>query len=216
MFCSPAGAKYPFFRLQFMDCKVVGHFVMGKSGKFAMKIFYFLKADKKHSWRINVLWKDVNADDRLGMKAPCRLFLFSEEKYKKRKSSEREAQHFIAKIRQKIPNLKVYYTFFHFSSHPFDAWKPSIFSSLANSRAFSLTRALLTCTFSLRKFSNALLSVSYFFGFTLLAPRSLSYDCNIFVCFFSQMGVHGLTENLSNILVWGVLLELFESFMLDF
>ena len=118
MFCSPTRAKYPFFRLQFMDCKVVRHFLMGRSGKFAMKIFYFLKADKKHSWRINVLGKDVNAGDRLGMKVPCRLFLFSEEKYKKRKSSKREPQHVIAKIRQKIPNLKCIILFFIFLAIP--------------------------------------------------------------------------------------------------
>ena len=191
MFCSPTRAKYPFFRLQFMDCKVVRHFLMGRSGKFAMKIFYFLKADKKHSWRINVLGKDVNAGDRLGMKVPCRLFLFSEEKYKKRKSSKRSSACY-CKDTSKKTKSKVYYTFFHFSSHPFDAWKPSIFSSLANSRAFSLTRALLTCTFSLRKFSNhffnALLSVSHFFGFNLLASRPLSYDCNVFLCFFFPNG----------------------------
>ena len=62
------------------DAKVVGHLPLEKSGKFSKTRFYFLKADKKHSCRINVLGKAVNAGDGLGMKFPFQLPLFAEEK----------------------------------------------------------------------------------------------------------------------------------------
>ena len=63
------------------DESVVGHLPLGKSGKSAKAIFYFLKANEKHSWVINVLGKAINAGDGLGMKVPCRLLFFAEEKY---------------------------------------------------------------------------------------------------------------------------------------
>ena len=55
------------------DESIVGHLPLGKSGKFAKTIFYFLKANKKHSCVIKVLGKAINGDDGLGMKVPCRL-----------------------------------------------------------------------------------------------------------------------------------------------
>ena len=63
------------------DESIVGHLPLGKSGKFAKIIFYFLKANEKHSCVINVLGKAINAVDGLGMKVPCRLLFFAEEKY---------------------------------------------------------------------------------------------------------------------------------------
>ena len=63
------------------DGKVVGHLPLRKSRKSADTIFHFLKTDKKYSWRINVLGKAVSAGHGLGMKVPCRLPLFEEEKY---------------------------------------------------------------------------------------------------------------------------------------
>ena len=45
--------------VQINDGKVVGHLPLGKSGKIAKSIFYFLKADKKHSCRNNVLGNNV-------------------------------------------------------------------------------------------------------------------------------------------------------------
>ena len=63
------------------DESIVGHLPLGKSGKFAKTIFYFLKANEKHSCVINVLGKAINAGDGLGMKVPCRLLFFAEEKY---------------------------------------------------------------------------------------------------------------------------------------
>ena len=63
------------------DGKVVWHLPPRKSGKFGKTIFYFHKADKKYFCRISVLGKAVSAGDGLGMKVPCLLPLFAEEKY---------------------------------------------------------------------------------------------------------------------------------------
>ena len=63
------------------DKGIVGHLPLEKSGKFAKTIFYFLKANKKSSCVIKVLGKAINNGDGLGMKVPCRLLLFAEEKY---------------------------------------------------------------------------------------------------------------------------------------
>ena len=63
------------------DESIVGHLPLGKSGKFGKTIFYFLKANEKHSCVINVLGKATNAGDGLGMKVPCRLLFFAKEKY---------------------------------------------------------------------------------------------------------------------------------------
>ena len=67
--------------IQDKDKKVVGHFPLGKSGKLAKTIFYFLKADKNHSCRISATGKAVNAGDSREMKVSCTLFLIAEEKY---------------------------------------------------------------------------------------------------------------------------------------
>ena len=53
------------------DESIVGHLPLGKSGKFANTIFYFLQANKKHSCVIKVLRKARNGSDGLGMKIPC-------------------------------------------------------------------------------------------------------------------------------------------------
>ena len=63
------------------DESIVGHLSLGKSGKFAKTIFYFLKANKKHSCVIKVLEKAINGGDGLGKKVPCRLLFFAEEIY---------------------------------------------------------------------------------------------------------------------------------------
>ena len=52
--------------VQINDGKVVGHLPLGKSGKIAKSIFYFLKADKKHSCRNNVLGNNVLGNNVLG------------------------------------------------------------------------------------------------------------------------------------------------------
>ena len=63
------------------DGKVVGHLPLGKSGKIEKSFFYFLKADKKHSCRNNVLWKVISALGGLEMIVPCQLLLFANGKY---------------------------------------------------------------------------------------------------------------------------------------
>ena len=48
--------------------KVIGHLPLGKSGKFAKLIFYFLKSAKENRCQIIVLGNVVNKNDGLGMK----------------------------------------------------------------------------------------------------------------------------------------------------
>ena len=63
------------------DGEVIGHLPLGKSGKFAKTVFYFLKTDKSHGCKITVTGKAINAGDGLGMKVPCKLFFLAEEKF---------------------------------------------------------------------------------------------------------------------------------------
>ena len=63
------------------DEDIIGHLPLGKSGKFAKTVFYFLKSDKNHHCKVNVTGKGTNAVDGLGMKVPCQLFLLAEEKF---------------------------------------------------------------------------------------------------------------------------------------
>ena len=50
------------------DVDVIGHLPLGKSGKFAKTISYFLKSDKNHHCKTTVTGKATNAGDGLGMK----------------------------------------------------------------------------------------------------------------------------------------------------
>ena len=63
------------------DGDIISHLRLGKSGKFAKTVFYFLKSDKNHHYKITVTRKATNAGDGLGMKAPCQLFFLAEEKF---------------------------------------------------------------------------------------------------------------------------------------
>ena len=63
------------------DGDVIGHLPLGKSGKFAKTIFYFLKSNKNYHCKITVTGKATNAGDRLGMKVPCQLFFLAKEKF---------------------------------------------------------------------------------------------------------------------------------------
>ena len=49
---------------------VIGHFPLGKSGKSAKTVFYFLKATKRNRCKIIVPGKVVNQNDGLGMNVP--------------------------------------------------------------------------------------------------------------------------------------------------
>ena len=63
------------------DGDIISHLPLGKSGKFAKTVFYFLKSDKNHHCKITVTRKATNAGDGLGMKVPCQLFFLAEEKF---------------------------------------------------------------------------------------------------------------------------------------
>ena len=53
--------------------KLVGHLPLGKSGKLAKAIFYFLRADEFSSCKIVVTGNPVNLGDDEGMQVPCEL-----------------------------------------------------------------------------------------------------------------------------------------------
>ena len=61
--------------------KVIGHLPLGKSGKFAKTIFYFLKISKENRCQTIVRVKAVNQNDGLGMEVPFRLLFTAEEKF---------------------------------------------------------------------------------------------------------------------------------------
>ena len=63
------------------DGDVIGHLPLGKSGKFAKTVFYFLESDKNHHCKITVTGKTINAGDGLGMKVLCKLFFLAKEKF---------------------------------------------------------------------------------------------------------------------------------------
>ena len=60
--------------------KIVGHLPLGKSGKFAKTIFYFLRADELRSYKIVVTGKPVNLADGKGLQVPCKLMFTGIEK----------------------------------------------------------------------------------------------------------------------------------------
>ena len=60
--------------------KIVGHLPLGKSGKFAKTVFYFLRADELSSCKIVVTAKPVNLGDGEGMQVPCKLIFTGIEK----------------------------------------------------------------------------------------------------------------------------------------
>ena len=53
------------------DGDVIGHLPLGKSGKFAKTVFYFLKSGKNIHCKITLTEKATNAGDGLRMKVPC-------------------------------------------------------------------------------------------------------------------------------------------------
>ena len=63
------------------DGDVIDHFPLGKSGKFAKTVFYFLKSDKNHHCKITVTGEATNDGDKLRMKVPCQLFFLAKEKF---------------------------------------------------------------------------------------------------------------------------------------
>ena len=63
------------------DGAVIGDLPLGKSGKFAKTVFYFLMSDKNHHCEITVTGKATDAGDGLGMEDTCQLFFLAEEKF---------------------------------------------------------------------------------------------------------------------------------------
>ena len=63
------------------DGHLISHLPLGKSGKFAKTVFYFLKSDKNHRCKITVTGKATNAGDGLGVKVPCQLLFLDKEKF---------------------------------------------------------------------------------------------------------------------------------------
>ena len=60
--------------------KIVWHLPLGKSGKFAKTVFYFLRADERSSCKIVVTGKQVNLGDCEGIQVPCKLIFTIIEK----------------------------------------------------------------------------------------------------------------------------------------
>ena len=60
------------------DGEIIGHLPLGKSGRFAKVIFYFLKNDSVNVCKITITGKSLNLGDGLGMKVPCKLSFFAE------------------------------------------------------------------------------------------------------------------------------------------
>ena len=53
--------------------EIVGHLQLGKDGKFAKTVFYFLRADEYGSCDVLIKGKPVNPGDGDGMQVPCSL-----------------------------------------------------------------------------------------------------------------------------------------------
>ena len=55
------------------NTSIVRHLPLGKNGKFAKIIFYFLRADQDAEYKVATTGKEVNLGDEDGMQVPCRL-----------------------------------------------------------------------------------------------------------------------------------------------
>lgn len=62
------------------DNIIVGHLPLGKSGKFAKTIFYFLRADEESCCAVTITGKPVNLGNGDGMQVPCKLVFSGTEK----------------------------------------------------------------------------------------------------------------------------------------
>ena len=55
------------------NTSIVGHVPLGKNGKFAKMIFYFLRADQDAECKVVITGKEVNLGDGGGMLVPLKL-----------------------------------------------------------------------------------------------------------------------------------------------
>ena len=53
----------------------------GKTGRFAKTISFFLRANHRHYFRVEVIGKIVNLGDGQGLQIPCTLHFTGEVKY---------------------------------------------------------------------------------------------------------------------------------------
>ena len=61
--------------------EIVGHLQLGKDGKFAKTMFYFLRADEYGSCDVSIKGKPVNLGGGDGMQNPCLLNFASRKKF---------------------------------------------------------------------------------------------------------------------------------------
>ena len=61
--------------------EIVGHLQLGKDGKFAKTVFYFLRADESSSCDILIKGKPVNLGNGDGMQVPCSLNFTARKKF---------------------------------------------------------------------------------------------------------------------------------------
>ena len=60
----------------------MGHLRLGKSGRFAKTVFYFLRADTYSSCTVIIKGRAFNlAGGELGMQVPCKLEFIGQKKY---------------------------------------------------------------------------------------------------------------------------------------
>ena len=62
------------------NTSIVGHLPLGKNGKFAKMIFYFLRADQDAEFKVVITGKEVNLGDGDRMQVPCKLKISSPRK----------------------------------------------------------------------------------------------------------------------------------------
>ena len=62
------------------NTSIVRHLPLGKNGKFAKIIFYFLRADQDAEYKVATTGKEVNLGDEDGMQVPCRLKILGPRK----------------------------------------------------------------------------------------------------------------------------------------
>ena len=55
------------------NTSIVWRLPLGKNGKFAMVIFYFIRADQNVEYKVVITGKEVNLSDGDGMQVPCKL-----------------------------------------------------------------------------------------------------------------------------------------------
>ena len=61
--------------------EIVGHLPLGKDGKFAKTVFYFLRADEYGSCNVLIKGKLVNLGDGDGMQVSCTLNFVDRKKF---------------------------------------------------------------------------------------------------------------------------------------